>query len=471
MDGTDKDFDAIIREHSVMILDSIYDGILIINTAAVVVYVNPEYLRIVRLDAADIVGKPLRSVRAGAILPDVMASGRSVEGAFRREGDSEYVVDMSPIFHDDVIVGGISVVKDVTEVQRLSKELTRHQRSNKQLRNSIRRINAARHTFEDIVHESAVMRRLVSRAQTMAASPADVLITGESGTGKEVFAQAVHNASSRARGPFLALNCATLAPNVIESELFGYADGAFTGAQRGGKAGFFEVAEGGTVFLDEVTELSVGAQAKLLRVLQERTVRRVGETNEIPMDVRVIAACNRNIQELVGKHAFRNDLYYRLNTFHLELPPLRGRGGDILRLANFFFCRFAGASFDKERLAPDAAAALVQYLWPGNVRELRNVVEYCFHMGACEIIEAKHLPAHVLFPPVPPTENSPCRGSPDPSLQRGATLAETVFGAEKSAIAAKLEEHGRTLSAKKCIAVELGVSLTTLYAKMSKYGL
>ena len=464
-------FEDIIRQHSIRILDSIFDGILVVNAQSIVMYVNSEYLRIVQIEAADIIGKPLRSVRQGALLPDVVASGRSVEGAYRREGSVEYVVDMSPIFIDGTIVGGISVVKDVTEIKQMAEELERIQRSNKRLRSSIRRINAARYNFEDIVFESSIMAQIVSRATAMSVSRADVLITGESGTGKEVFAQAVHNASTRSRGPFLALNCATLAPNVIESELFGYGDGAFTGAKRGGKAGFFEVAEGGTVFLDEVTELPLNAQAKLLRVLQERAVRRVGETNEIPMDVRVITASNRNIMDLVSKGLFRNDLFYRLNTLHLDLPPLRERENDVLPLALFFFRRFLGLPRAKGSLANGVSAALLQYPWFGNVRELRNIVEYAVHMGASECIESKHLPQHIFLnahikrnlPDLQEDENFPG--------ESGLTLAQTTMRAERAAIAGKLHSHGTSLAAKQRIARELDVSLTTLYAKISKYGL
>lgn len=471
MEHIHPDFESTVREHSIGILDSIYDGILIVNADAIVMYVNPEYLRIVQIRAEDIVGRSLRSVRPGARLPEVVATGKSVEGAYRREGDIEYVVDMSPIVREGKIVGGISVVKDVTEVHRLSKELERHQRKNKRLRSSIRRIIAARYTFEDIVYQSGGMGDIVGKAKAMALSPADVLITGESGTGKEVFAQAMHNASARSRGPFLALNCATLSPNIIESELFGYADGAFTGARRGGKAGFFEVAENGTMFLDEVTELSITSQAKLLRVLQERMVRRVGETEEIPMDVRVITASNRNIAELMEKGLFRNDLYYRLNTLHLDLPPLRERGHDVAALARFFFHRFAGLGKGEGEFSPAAIAALYEYSWPGNVRELRNVVEYAVHMGADKRIEAHHLPAHVLANTAVSKGERAGRGPLDAGRIRGLNLAEVAAQAEAETIAAHLRTHGRNLEAKKRIAAELGVSLTTLYAKMGKYGL
>ena len=464
-------FEEVIHQQCIRILDSIYDGILVVDAQSVVTYVNPEYLRIVQIKASDIIGKPLRSVRPGALLPDVVASGLAVEGAYRREGTIEYVVDMSPIINEGKVVGGISVVKDVTEVKRLAEELERFQRSNKQLRSSIRRINTARYTFDDIMFESPVMGQILSRAKNMAVSNAGVLITGESGTGKEVFAQAIHNASSRSRGPFLALNCATLSPSVIESELFGYGDGAFTGAKRGGKAGFFEVAEGGTLFLDEVTELPLHAQAKLLRVLQERTVRRVGETDEIPMNVRVITASNRNIVDLVSKGFFRTDLFYRLNTLCLDLPPLRDRGQDALALALFFFRKFVGLPPDKGSLANGVVTAFLQYPWPGNIRELRNIVEYAVHIGARERMESKHLPQHIFANPRKEEATQFTIEGDDDSATGSMSLVHIAMKAERDAIAAKLREHGIALESKKRIAKELGVSLTTLYAKINKYSL
>ncbi|MDR1243094.1 MAG: sigma 54-interacting transcriptional regulator [Deltaproteobacteria bacterium] len=467
-------FTDILMQHHLEILDSIFDGILIIDTDDIVLYVNPEYLRIVQVEAGDILGKPLRSVRPGAMLPDVVRRGRPVEGAYRREGSVEYVVDMSPIVHNGKIIGGVSVVKDITEIQRMAKELDNLKRSNSRLRSSIRRINAARYTFDDIAYGDALMARTVKHARTMAASPTDILITGESGTGKEVFAQAIHNASPRARGPFIPLNCATLSPNVIESELFGYADGAFTGARRGGKAGFFEVAEGGSIFLDEVNELPLAAQAKLLRVIEEHMVRRVGETCEIPADIRVIASSNRNLEELVEKKLFRDDLYYRLSALHLELPPLRRRGQDVLLLARLFAGRFTGRPGEEITFSAEVSRAMRGYSWFGNVRELRNVMACAANMGCSTHIDLAHLPDHLLsrLEETPlSAEAELTAATPDNASLHEFSLAQAAEAAEKAVLRARLAREGWSLAAKKLVAGELGVSLTTLYAKINKYGL
>ncbi len=318
-----------------------------------------------------------------------------------------------------------------------------------------------------IIGQSTSLAEVFRTLTKVAPTDSTVLVTGESGTGKEVFAQAMHNASPRSRGPFLALNCATLAPNFIESELFGYADGAFTGAKRGGKEGFFEVADGGTLFLDEVTELSTEAQAKLLRVLQEKAVRRVGETDEIPMDVRVIAASNRNMREMVDKGLFRSDLFYRLNALHLEVPPLRDRRDDIPLLARFFARRIWKQPEEDAVFDPAALAALCRYPWPGNVRELRNAVEYASHMGSGSRIVPSSLPANIFSLP---EGASPAERRMD-LFDATRSLDEIVAQAEKTAICAKLRERGEDLAAKKAIAAELGISLTTLYAKISKHGI
>ncbi len=242
----------LLQTYGVEILDSIYDGLLIADAQGVVVYVNTEYTRITGAAPGDIIGKMLTSVRKGATLPEVIRSGQRRSGVYRRNGDVEYVVDMAPIVIDGKIRGGISIVKDITEIQHLNSEIEKLKNYNTKLRRNIGRIHSARYSFSDIISRSPVMEDLVRKAKKMAVSNADILLIGESGTGKEVLAQSIHNSSMRAEKPFLAINCATLSSDLAESELFGYVEGAFTGAARGGKIGIFEVANGGTLFLDEI---------------------------------------------------------------------------------------------------------------------------------------------------------------------------------------------------------------------------
>ncbi|SDF03771.1 sigma-54 interaction domain-containing protein [Sporolituus thermophilus] len=440
------------------ILDAIYDGVLVADEFSIVRYINPEYTRITGVTYDQIIGKPLHEVRPGAILPQVIRSGKPLAGVYRREGDIEYVVDMAPIFIDGKIVGGVSVVKDITEVQRLSQELQKFAKRTKRLKNMVDRIYRAKYTFGDILGDSAELRAVISVAERIAQYDSDVLITGESGTGKEVFAQAIHNASPRASGPFVAVNCAALTPSLVESELFGYEDGAFTGAKKGGKVGLFEIADGGTILLDEIAEISLEVQAKLLRVLQERSIRRVGETAEIPLNVRVIAATNKDLAICVQEGRFREDLYYRLNVLNLQLPALRERISDVKILANYFLNLYSAKIGRTLVLHPETYDALMRYHWPGNVRELRNAIEFAANMCENTVIMPNHLPKVLL-------------GNSQPLNGAGGTLVEIVREAERRTIETMLQRFGETVEGKRRIAEILGISLATLYNKMKTLGI
>ncbi len=438
------------------ILDAIYDGILIADGSAVVRYVNPEYTRITGVKPEEIIGRPLLEVRPGAILPEVIRTGVPRAGVFRRVGEIEYVVDMAPIVIQGEIVGGVSVLKDITEVQRLSQELRKYVSRADRLHTIVRDAFRARFTFEDIVGKSDAIRSATVFARRIAASDSDVLITGESGTGKEVFAQAIHNASGRAANPFIAFSCAALSPSLIESELFGYSEGAFTGARRGGKVGFFEIADSGTVLLDEIAELGVEMQAKLLRTLQERRIRRIGETEETPVDVRIIAATNRDLEQRVRDGLFREDLYYRLNVVNIHLPPLRARQTDISPLADHFLERCRARLGRNLFFSAAARETLKRHNWPGNVRELKNAVEHAASMADSEIIEPKHLP-RVLQRQIPDTP--------------GVTLKQILREMERQTLVERLNQKGWTLAAKRQVARDLGLSISTLYSKMKLLGI
>ncbi|MDL2210286.1 sigma 54-interacting transcriptional regulator [Desulfovibrio sp. OttesenSCG-928-O18] len=453
----------LLQDHFLSILEANTDGILIIDKDTVAVYVNKSYSQITGIKFDELVGKELRKARPHALVSEVALTGRAMPGIYRKEGDVEYMAALSPIIaKNGELMGAVSICKDITEVQRLTKELRQSRSSANKLLTSLRHFYKARYKFDDIIGESETLKASVRQAKDVAQINADVLIYGESGTGKELFAQAIHNASMRAEGPFIAFNCASLSPGVMESELFGYADGAFTGAQRGGKAGIFTVAEGGTLLLDEISELSFEAQGKLLRVLQERAVRPVGHTVESPIDVRIIAATNKDLRALVDEKRFREDLFYRLNVLHLELPPLRERIGDTLFLAKFFARRIAGRYVP---FSEEAAEAIVIYPWPGNIRELYNAIQYALHMSHGERISFEHLP-RTASQPLPPKAREPISVAATPR-----TLAEIAAQAEREAIRNLLREHGNGVEAKKRIAKILEVSLTTLYNKIKAYGL
>ena len=439
------------------ILDSVYNGVLITDERSIVRYINPEYTRITGVTKEQIIGRQLSDVRPGAILPQVVRNGKPMGGVYRREGDVEYVVDMAPIFVNGQLAGGISIVKDITEVRRLSKEIAQHEKRAIRLKSMVEHAFRAKYRFDDVVGSSPLIARAIDFARKIAAGDTDVLISGDSGTGKEVFAQAIHNASKRAQGPFVAVNCASLTPTLLESELFGYEDGAFTGARKGGKSGMFEVADGGTIFLDEIGELTVEAQAKLLRVLQERSVRKIGEATEIPLNVRVITASNRDLRVMMKEGRLREDLFYRLNVVNIQLPSLRERGGDSCLLADHILGQFARKAGRAMRFSAEVYDIFRRYDWPGNVRELRNAVEFAANVCEGGLVTSLHLPPVLLIE---------AGGSP-----AGRTLADFVRDTERQVLMNSLQGAGFTVEDKRRVAKQLGISLATLYNKIKSLGI
>ncbi|GED57106.1 sigma 54-interacting transcriptional regulator [Brevibacillus formosus] len=315
-------------------------------------------------------------------------------------------------------------------------------------------------SLAQIVGNSPAIKQVKEMAMKIGNSSSTVLITGETGTGKGHLAKAIHEASTRAYYPFVAINCASIPENLFESELFGYEDGAFTGAKKGGKPGRFEMAEGGTLFLDEIGDMPLSLQAKLLRVLQEKVVERIGGTRSFPINVRIIAATNQNLEELVEKKAFRADLYYRLNVIPIHVPSLAERKEDIELLAVSFMEKYgeqAGRTFFG--IAREAINLLTHYHWPGNVRELENAIEYAMNMEQDSVLTADSLPPRLRArPPVAPSHSGPA-------------IKARVADAQADAIRASLQKHGNDLKGKQRVAEELGIGLRTLYRKLKLLGI
>ena len=321
-----------------------------------------------------------------------------------------------------------------------------------------------RHGLSSLVGRSAPMRELISRLTRVAPSDATVLITGESGTGKELVARAVHALSRRKEKPFVPVNCAAITESLLESELFGHARGAFTGAVKA-RRGLFEEAHGGTLFIDEITETAVSFQSKLLRVLQEGEVRRVGESGSLKVDVRTVAATNRDIDREVEEKRFRQDLYYRLNVVSLTVPPLRDRLEDVPVLAEHFLQRANERNVRKHRLSINAVEHLMKHDFPGNVRELENLVEQAAALGEGEELTPLDFPLRAR-PPRSEPPGSPGRSSPTAELRiPTGTLADVVYDAERRAISAALEKSPNDLGR---VAEQLGISATTLWRKMKR---
>lgn len=311
--------------------------------------------------------------------------------------------------------------------------------------------------FSEIIGNSKALQGAILLARQIAGTDSTVLLKGESGTGKELFARAIHRASKRNDRVFVPLNCGALPENLLESELFGYVDGAFTGAKKGGRVGLFQFASSGTIFLDEISELPLHLQVKLLRVLQESKIRPLGSNEEIPVNCRVITATNRNIEKLVQKGLFREDLYYRLNVIPIQIPPLRHRKEDLLLLAKNHLDKFRQKDGIEKRITPGALEKLLSYDWPGNVRELENVMERAHHLSPGEEIGCRH----ILFD----GETGGIGNSfPEPKKE---DLKGAVARAEKEVLQTALGVHGSIRKTARA----LGVSHTTIANKLKKYGI
>lgn len=432
------------------------EGITIIDTDGIIVFGNTAYREFLNKEAGGdigpIEGYRLRDLRPGARLPDVLEKGEPILHLTRQEVEDFYFVNLYPIYRDGVLLGGLSVVTFLDDAYRAREELEAMEARSKQVLHRINKANGARYTFDDIVAESLAGAQTKALAEKIAATDATVLLESESGTGKELYAQAIHNASLRREGVFVAINCANFNPNMLESELFGYVEGAFTGAKKGGKLGLFEAAAGGTLFLDEISEMDLGLQAKLLRVLQERRIRPVGGVKEIDVDVRVIAACNAGLPDYVDQGKFRKDLYYRLNTFPIHIPPLRERTGDIPALAAAILDQLSHKLRRPFTLTDEAVRLLQAHSWPGNVRELRNVLEFSAYLTPSGVITCEAFPADLRRP-----------AEHDAALP----LVQRVRAFEKREIQRLLARNGTSLEGKKKTAAQLGISLASLYNKLN----
>lgn len=354
---------------------------------------------------------------------------------------AHFLMSSFPVKQNGRVIGAVARVQDYRDVKKMVHSVLTYQ---------------ANYTFDDIKGVSPCFLKVKELALKAAKLDSTVLIQGESGTGKELFAQAIVNAGPRASKPFVTINCGAIPDAMLESELFGYEGGAFTGAKREGKPGRLELAEGGTVFLDEIGELPLRLQVKLLRVLQSGTISRLGSTREVTLDVRVIAATNRDLADMVRKKEFREDLYYRLNVIPIQLPPLRERTEDISILLNYFLEKY-NREFNKniQGFTPEAMEFLLNYGWPGNIRELENTMEFAISMASGSLVSPEDLPERLK--------------------EMGSRLSsgklKPLAMVEADLLRQGLALYGHSDQAKIRIAEELGISRSSVYRKIKKYGL
>lgn len=361
------------------VLNYAYEGIISVDSEYRITFFNPIAERITGINSNNATGKKISQIWPELNLHQVMSTGKDDIGHILRINEVDVLCNKVAIIVNNNTVGAVVTFQDVIQIQQMEARV-RH------------RIYASGHVtnfcFNDILGTSTILKQTVAMAKEFALTRSSILILGETGAGKEVFAQSIHNFSDRRQGPFVAINCAALPTQILESELFGYVSGAFTGANQKGKPGLFEVAHGGTIFLDEISEMEYVTQGKLLRVLQEKKVMRLGSDSVIPVDVQIIAASNKNLWTLVNENRFRSDLFYRLNVLQLKIPPLRDRREDIAILAEFFLRKYAGIGKHHLKLTPTAINALSLYTWPGNVRELQNIIERIIAVHKHETIDA-----------------------------------------------------------------------------------
>ncbi|WP_285768861.1 sigma 54-interacting transcriptional regulator [Peribacillus sp. SI8-4] len=442
------------------IIQSSDEAISVVDEQGRGLLINPAYTRITGLTKTEVIGKPasIDIYEGESMHMKVLQTKKPVRGVNMRVGPKhkEVIVNVAPIIVDGHLKGSVGVIHDVSEIQNLTHELNR-------ARQIIRTLQA-KYSFDDIIGASEEMKLPVEQAKLSARTPATVLLRGESGTGKELFAHAIHNASDRKFNKFVRVNCAAISDSLLESELFGYEEGAFTGANRGGKVGFFEEANQGSIFLDEVGELPANIQAKLLRVLQEREITRVGGTKPIAINVRVIAATNINLEKAIANGSFREDLYFRLNRMPIFIAPLRKRKEDLRELAEHLIHKINqeyGRSI--EGITAAAIGKMQDYDWPGNVRELENILgRAIIFMKLNEtIIDTQHIPDFIETISLKHDKEVPM----PPVYVSGKTLSEIIDQYEAEIIEQAVHTYNgnKTLTAK-----ALGISVRNLYYKMEK---
>lgn len=453
-------------QHHVEALENIFEsarqGIVVVDENGMIVRANKSYEDIFSTDREDLIGHAAKDVIENTRLHIVAKTGIPELGEIQNVKGRQMIVNRVPIFKDGKIVGAIgeAIFKDISEVNYLferlnllEKQVSRYER---ELGKSPGEQNKAEFTFASIVGSSRAIVQAKNLAAKVAGNISNVLILGESGTGKELFAHAIHNASPRNKMPFVAVNCAAIPAELLESELFGYDEGAFTGAKKGGKKGKFELADQGTLFLDEIGDMPLAMQAKILRVLQDKSLDHLGGNKSFNCDVRIIAATNKNLLKMVQEKTFREDLYYRLNVICLQIPPLRERKGDIGELILHLLpniCRHLGVPL--KDFSPEVMGVLREHQWPGNVRELINVLEQVAAVVDSQLITPQHLIRTSFSAKLGASSRLSDQGV-NPEMNERDRIIETL----------KFAKNNRVMAAKL-----LGWHRSTLYEKIKKYQL
>jgi PAS domain S-box-containing protein len=441
---------------NIAILNAVHDGVMAVDYNGNIEQVNHSLKKFMGLEDQSLIGRHIREFLSPAVIDDIVDHNRSfvdkeVEIKIQNKKIPVYLT-AHPVNKKTLSGATVLSFKSAQEITYLAKNFTTT--GNQPI------------TFEDIVGNSDEIESVKTLARKVAIGDSSVLIRGESGTGKELFARALHYESIRSNGPFIAVNCAAIPEPLLESELFGYEEGAFTGARRGGKPGKCEMAIGGTLFLDEVGDIPLFIQSKFLRMIQERTIERVGGNKTIPIDVRIISATHRNLESMIENREFREDLYYRLNVIPLNLPPLSERPEDIFDLSMYFLDKYA-KRLNKSitQISDETLDILSHYKWPGNIRELENSIEYAVNVETSDSITADSLPQRILMAKQELATKSTI-STPKPN-----SFKDAVKNAEYTELTRILDEFGWSTPGKQDAAEHLGISIATLYRRLKKYGI
>ena len=440
------------------ILDTFNERYVVVDKNANITMMSKSYREFVGDEHPE--GKHVCDVIENTRMHEVLRSGEMEIADIQEVQGNKMIAMRIPIIKNGDTIGVIGKVmfKDVEDLVSLSNKISKLEKEVEYYKNELSIESSARYSFDNIIGDSSSMKQVKRISKKVARTDSNVLITGESGTGKELFAHSIHNASPRSQGPFIKINCAAIPAELLESELFGYEDGAFTGAKKAGKKGKFELADGGTILLDEIGDMPLSMQVKLLRVLQEKEVERLGGTGTKKVDVRIIASTNKDLEGMVNEMKFREDLYYRLNVMTIKLPPLRERKADVEKLANELRKNVSKRlGVYAEGISADALKILKEYNWPGNIRELENVIERAINLLDADLmIRSTHLPQRIL--------ESKSRSH----YRENSSLREIVGEIEKDVIFQCLQKNSwnKNKSAKL-----LGISRLGLYKKIEKYGL
>ena len=429
--------------------------IVVVNKNGYIENMSKAYGEFLGIQVQNAIGRHVTEVIENTRMDIVVKTGVPETGETQDIHGEKMIATRIPIRKNGMVIGayGRVLVRNTRELHMLHDKLSSIEMDLNMYKRTFEKINTAKYTVDDIIGDCSIMQDLKDSVRKVAKTNSNVLIMGESGTGKELFAHSIHAGSMRRKAPFVCVNCGSIPEQLIESELFGYEEGAFTGARKGGKIGLFPAAHGGTIFLDEIGELPLPMQVRLLRVLQDREIQRVGSNVREKVNVRVVAATNRNLYQMVKKGEFRSDLYYRLNVVTLHLPLLRERKEDLPLLIRMILSKISKKeNLGAIEISREAMDHLLRYDWPGNVRELENVLERAINFtDAGEKIKAKNLPERITGSMV---------------SQTVMPLKELMENTEKDAIKDALL---RCRNCKAKAANELGISRTTLYEKMMKY--